>query len=54
MKISKQRLEEFKQIYFKQHGEELDDEESMEKALDMIKYIEILKEGAFDSKPPLS
>jgi len=40
MKLSKERLEEFKDIYYKHYGEKLNDEDAYEKASKLVGLLE--------------
>ena len=42
MRISKERIEEFKQLYLKQFGEGLSDEEAHELALQLLQLFKVV------------
>lgn len=42
MPLSKEAIEEFKEIYKKEFGEEISDQEALEKATKLLRLIEIV------------
>lgn len=42
MKISKEKLDEFKQIYHRQFGEEISDEEAFEMGLELLNFLRVI------------
>lgn len=40
--ISKERLDEFKRIYKKEFGEEISDQEALEKATKLLRMVELI------------
>lgn len=44
MDISKESLEEFKEIYYKEFGERLSDDEARESAINLLSFMKILIE----------
>jgi len=49
MRITKQELEEFKQIYFERFGIKLSDLEAMKKAINVLNGVEMILESSTHS-----
>jgi hypothetical protein len=46
MSLSDKSIEEFKEIYKKEHGKEISDAEAREGAQNLINFVELLFEGS--------
>jgi len=42
MRISQERIDEFKQIYYRQFGKELSDEEAFELGLEVLHFLRVI------------